>query len=466
MIQTALNYARYNPGTDLLFLEGIYDIDTRLWGYGSTKIHGELSVDGSLLAKLRLKNECGWTNQLSDTAMIVFSAQDDIEIYSLDFDGNSANQSYVSEDPWNYPVWWGHGFHQGIYLPRSTHINIHDCYFHNSLGDGVRGGAQTSYLNFYNNKCDTLGHVCLFMDGGPAGGHDVAAWGNNMTMRADGALRADDTWNVHFYNNIITSSSSGNPGIQIGDHYGMCANIEIDHNTITRTPGPGIWMNDLSTSDMDKGVYIHDNIISECGLHAGITYNCGILINRFNGTLIENNQILDCYNAGILCYNPYGTAGYNTITLQKNIITGTVETTATNPTYIKEWTGYAVVNALSDTTTVYEMANTLENNINGEWFGTINHITLPEDPEEPEEPEDPYIPPADPGDWGILLPSRGGQYRYVLYSVKIPPLGAKALVYPAHSGQYYLLRLAENASAGDELIIINDTKGNQYLIST
>ena len=76
------------------------------------------------------------------------------------------------------------------------------------------------------------------------------------------------------------------------------------------------------------------------------------------------------------------------------------------------------------------MANTLENNINGEWFGTINHITLPEDPEEPEEPED-------PGDWGILLPSRGGQYRYVLYSVKIP-LEAKALVYPAHSGQYYL----------------------------
>ena len=42
----------------------------------------------------------------------------------------------------------------------------------------------------------------------------------------------------------------------------------------------------------------------------------------------------------------------------------------------------------------------------------------------------------------------------------------KALVYPAHSGQYYLLRLAENASAGDELIIINDTKGNQFLIST
>ena len=45
----------------------------------------------------------------------------------------------------------------------------------NSLGDGVRGGAQTSYLNFYNNKCDTRARVS-FMDGGPAGGYDVATW--------------------------------------------------------------------------------------------------------------------------------------------------------------------------------------------------------------------------------------------------------------------------------------------------
>ena len=67
-----------------------------------------------------------------------------------------------------------------------------------------------------------------------------------------------------------------------------------------------------------------------------------------------------------------------------------------------------------------------------------------------------------PGDWGIVLPADNGKYKYIFYPGKLPRVGAKALIYPAHSGQYYLLRLAEGAKPGERIIAVHDKKGNYW----
>ncbi len=60
------------------------------------------------------------------------------------------------------------------------------------------------------------------------------------------------------------------------------------------------------------------------------------------------------------------------------------------------------------------------------------------------------------------MPSEGGQYKYILYPFNPPEAGDRALIYPAHSGKYYLLKLAVNASPGQKIIMVSDRKGNHW----
>lgn len=67
------------------------------------------------------------------------------------------------------------------------------------------------------------------------------------------------------------------------------------------------------------------------------------------------------------------------------------------------------------------------------------------------------------GSWGIVMPAAtGSRYKYVFYPFEFPQAGDKVLVYPSHSGKYYLLKLATNARPGQKIIVVSDNKGNHW----
>lgn len=66
------------------------------------------------------------------------------------------------------------------------------------------------------------------------------------------------------------------------------------------------------------------------------------------------------------------------------------------------------------------------------------------------------------GSWGIVLPSSGGKYKYILSPFEYPHSGDRALIYPAHSNKYYLLLLADDINIGDSIIMVSDKKGNRW----
>lgn len=66
------------------------------------------------------------------------------------------------------------------------------------------------------------------------------------------------------------------------------------------------------------------------------------------------------------------------------------------------------------------------------------------------------------GAWGIVMPTEGGKYKYILYPYEAPQAGDRALIYPAHSGKYYLIKLATDVVPGQKIIMISDRKGNHW----
>lgn len=370
-IQQALDYAHSNAGTTLYFKAGTYQIDTPLTIYSNTTVIGEVSSTGALLAKLQLKANCNWPNYpLSAASIFVGGAVSTVDISYIEIDGNSANQSYIATLESSR---WGKSYHNHFYFINSSHINIHDCYLHHGLNDGLRA-IHCDYVYFYNNTCYLLGHEAFFIDGnGYADGCDTAAAHHNtITIRADGALRADDALHVKFYENIITASPSGNPGIQIGDHMGVVDDVEIYNNSITGTIGPGIWLNDLATAtnQNDKHVWIHHNDIIGCGLHTGIDYTCGVLLRGFNGTRIEYNNIDNSRNAGVLVRSASTGTEFN-VYIRNNIISDTVPHT----TISNIWSGYGAVNLYPTNYNLVLENNTMSGNSSGNFYGCTGTLS-------------------------------------------------------------------------------------------
>jgi hypothetical protein len=343
-------------------------------------------------------------------------------------------------------------------------------YLHDGQSDGMRM-ANSNNLYFFNNRVERMGHDgCFFLRS-----QNFLIFGNVTKIRTNSAHRVYNTGHGKIFNNYMEpyalNSLAGNPGIQIehsDDTYDM-SGIEVYGNEIVNAWGEGMWIIEYGTgsNQSNKGLYVHDNIIRGCGRITTINYNAGIAIGGWNGATFERNIIENCYNAGFLVYTAAGAA--TTLYLRDNIINGTLETlNTTKPT----WTGYGVVCPSGYNTTIQATGNSLDGNVNGTYYGTVTYTDAIRvycrmgmygaaptliDQQIPEEEAG-----IKPGDWGLVLPSEGGKYKYILYPFKMPEVGERCLIYPAHSGRYYLLKLAQGAQPGDKIIAITDRKGRSW----
>ena len=192
-----------------------------------------------------------------------------------------------------------------------------------------------------------------------------------------------------------------------------------------------MWIIEYGTgsNQSDKGPHIHDNIIRGAGRITTINYNGGISIGGWNGAIFERNTIEDCYNTGFQVYTAAGAP--TTIYLRDNIINGTL---LTNNSTKQAWTGYGVVCPSGYNTTIQATGNGLDGNTSGNYYGNIVYTdairaasrmgfyaATPSliDYKEQEEPD--FVKP---GDWGLVLPSDGGKYKYIFLSFKVPNVGA------------------------------------------
>lgn len=466
-INQALLYA-HNNGTDsspvTVYLRGPFTYELASW----LLVGNNTIFTGDKTAKLRLKNNAGWAN--------IYTTEDpgtepllkqrvtpirNVEVHNFEIDGNKDNQSGYIHGKLNYII---------LYFQNATNISVHDMYLHDTQSDGMRiNNGDTLY--FFNNVVERMGHDGSFF----LRSTNFMVFGNNTKIRTNSAHRVYNTGHGKIFNNYMEpyalTSTAGNPGIQIehGDDTYDMSGIEVYGNEIVNAWGEGFWIIEYGTgpNQSNKGLYIHDNIIRGCGRITTINYNAGIAIGGWNGARFENNTFENCYNAGFLVYTAAGAA--TTLYLRNNIINGTLESlNSTKPA----WTGYGVVCPSGYNTTIQATGNSLDGNVNGTYYGTVTYTDAirvscrmgmyAAAPTLTGASGEPPAGDIQPGDWGLVLPSEGGKYKYVLYPFRLPEVGEKALIYPAHSGKYYLLKLAQNAKPGDHIIAVHDKKGRYW----
>ncbi len=466
-INQALLYA-HNNGTDSLpvtvYLRGPYTYDLASW----LLVGNNTIFTGDKTAKLRLKNSAGWadigdgtTPQTEPLLKQRVNPIRNVEVHNFEIDGNKDNQAGYTWGKLNYII---------MSFSNATNISMHDMYIHDSQSDGMRINLGDT-LYFFNNVVERMGHDgCFFIRS-----DNFMIFGNNTKIRTNSAHRLWNTGHGKIFNNYMEpyalNSQSGNPGIQIehsDDTYDM-SGIEVYGNEIVNAWGEGFWIIEYGTgpNQSNKGLYIHDNIIRGAGRITTIAYNAGISIGGWNGTVFERNTIENCYNAGFQVYTAAGAA--TTLYLRDNIINGTLESlNASKPAF----TGYGVVCPAGYNTTIQATGNSLDGNVNGNYYGTVSYTdsirvscrmgmyaAAPSviDQQEPTAPGG-----IQSGEWGIVLPSDGEKYKYILYPFRMPEAGERCLIYPAHSDKYYLLKLAQDARPGDKIISVTDRKGQSW----
>jgi hypothetical protein len=466
-INQALLYA-HNNGTDAspvtVYLRGPFTYELASW----LLVGNNTIFTGDSTAKLRLKNNAGWTN--------IYTTEDpgtepilkqrvnpirNVEVHNFEIDANKDNQSGYVHGKLNYII---------MFFTNATNISMHDMCLHDGQSDGMRM-SNSDTLYFFNNKVERMGHDgCFFLRS-----RNFLIFGNRTLIRTNSAHRVYNTGHGKIFNNYMEpyalNSLAGNPGIQIehGDDTYDMSDIEVYGNEIVNAWGEGMWIIEYGTgpNQSNKGLHVHDNIIRGTGRITTIAYNSGIAIGGWNGATFERNNIEDCYNAGFLVYTSAGAP--TTLYVKDNVITGTkITLNSSKPA----WTGYGMVCPSGYNTTIQATGNGLDGNASGDYYGNIVYTDAIRvscymgmygaaptliDQQIPEEEAG-----IKPGDWGLVLPSEGGKYKYILYRFKMPEVGERCLIYPAHSGRYYLLKLAPDAQPGGRIIMISDKKGNRW----
>ena len=339
-IQQALAYAASNPGTTV-YLKGpfTYNVDPNKMYVGS---HTTITGDSTAVVKIKKQDPNFPTPSLTRA---IFQANGgsthDITFHGFEIDGNILNSWSVS----------GNDHVNMIQLLGSSNVNVYDMSFKNGLGDAVkvRQGSNDNYVHentniqIYNNKIDKIGHdgIYLFCVS------NISIHDNFISCRDDSGIRLFNCKDASIFNNEIISENHGGAGIEIQKNSAVkINNIEIYENNIHDIRTMGIWIYGYGTYDKTAatGVHIHHNIIRGNGLYTDEVG--GIVLQGFDGTLIENNIIDGNYRSGVAMRNSYDYvspgSGYVT-TLRNNIITNTVPDTRAGGT------AYGVSNDLSST---------------------------------------------------------------------------------------------------------------------
>ncbi|KKG74676.1 hypothetical protein DU43_16140 [Methanosarcina mazei] len=347
-INQALKFVAENPEYTTVYLKGpfTYVVDSALLIDSNTILEGDSN------ATIKLTSSANWARS---QPMIKEnkSGSHDITIRGFTLDGNrKGNRNVVSGD----------GYYNFIHLSDCQNISVCDMYLTNNHGDGLKAD-RCSNVKFCNNNAYMLGHDVLYaiLCSG------VEAYDNIIICRTNSGLRLYNTNHARFYNNTITSESSGGAGIEIqkdGSDFAM-DNIEIYANTIYNTALPGILVfGSGSYSNSSAYVHIHHNQIYDTGTDSNNKLIGGIVSEGFNG-LIENNVIDGAYGNGIAqdktyYHSPDG-SGY-VLTVRNNIISN-IRSSASGIA------GYGIRNQLPETHFFVLQNNSLYNNLGGDYAG-------------------------------------------------------------------------------------------------
>ncbi len=266
----------------------------------------------------------------------------------------NANSNGNSETP------HGAGFYNCIHMIDCENVQVYDCTFHDSLGDGLRTKTSRN-IKFYNNLVYRLGHEGFY----GVDSQNIECFNNRITTRTNSALRIWNSPNVRFHDNVIDAqldSLGGNPGIQIEDSKGFVNNVEICNNVLNRTWGAGIWLvaYDAGVSN-NQGVLIHHNLFYEAGQSYNIPYTGGIVNDGFKGTRIYNNVFDGAINNAFR-----NLAGGQGTIIKDNIFANTVQHTVISQT----GTGYGIADLVEADLSISN--NCFYNNENGNLYQTIS----------------------------------------------------------------------------------------------
>jgi hypothetical protein len=155
---------------DTVYLRGPFTYDLGSW----LLIHSNTILTGDSSARLRLKNNAGWSDALVPIINQAETNISNVYIYGFEIDGNASNQSGKSR---------GDGWYPCLYFTNASNIEMHDMYLHNGLADGMRISLGSN-IKYYNNTVSELGHDgCYFLrvNGGEQRG-------NNTKIRTNSAI--------------------------------------------------------------------------------------------------------------------------------------------------------------------------------------------------------------------------------------------------------------------------------------
>lgn len=347
---------------------GNYTIDASVTSnaYGVIRAHSNMKIEGELDANGT--PTVVWT-LMANAPTSVFGEQrgiigidsgsaSNLEISGIKFNGNKDNQTVLHGKGY-------HNFFGGSQIDVSN-LKIHDCYVHDSQGDGVRcGKSGGSNIEIYNFNVDRCGHDAIFL----INASDIKIHDCKTILRANSCCRLwrcqnAEIWNLEGY--TVSGVTAVSPGMEIHTNSGDTAllqNIRIHDCYIHGTYGPGLQIVN-NTSNVSKDIYVYNCIFKGCGqMPASVTtINAvgGIIAEGVNNLQIFNNTFDACrgYAVGIINYDLSSTTSGNVVYVKNNIFINTA-------TSLKTYTanGTAVANFRTTTHTVQSAYNCFFNNV-------------------------------------------------------------------------------------------------------
>ncbi|MEN6315534.1 MAG: chitobiase/beta-hexosaminidase C-terminal domain-containing protein [Clostridiaceae bacterium] len=370
-IQQAIDFVLANEGFTTIHLKaGTYTVNDTVYIAGKAEqrviLQGE---EGTVL--LLSPTACWPVNKalIENKTAAMVSGTDlvlgNFIIRGFKIDGNGPNvkqaiKSGTTVRTMEYPSTNGINYYNLIYLQSCKDIEVCNMYLAHNFNDGLQTKSCTN-VEFHDNYIDEIGHDGLY-----AYKCDyINAYNNTIFIQTNSGLRASSTNHVKFYNNVISARAKGGPGIEIQKEnkinnpngYSYMTDIEVFNNTIYDIKYAGIWIFGNATAEAyqfapeDTFVYVHHNIIYNCGYYDGagdaasnLKLKGGIVTDGFNAR-IENNVIDGCSGAGINIHEwlPTRTSapGPYTLTIKNNIISNTKDNTLVRPSP-EEQSGYGI----------------------------------------------------------------------------------------------------------------------------
>ncbi|MCE5231305.1 right-handed parallel beta-helix repeat-containing protein [bacterium] len=323
-INEALAYAAAHPEKNTVHLKGPHTY----WINDTILIGSNTTLTGDKTAVIKLIDHARWRSG-KPMMRVKGPGAHDITICGFEIDGNDKNNMDDGRHG-------GAGYYTMINISGSReaftrNVNIHHMYLHDNLGDAV-SASRVSRVEYHDNVVHRHGH-----DGIQARNGDyINVYNNKFIDRINVAIRFADCNHSKAYNNDITAESGG-AGIQIQHSTdGTMDDVELFGNTIYRTSNAGIFVYNARNVPKERAsnVWIHNNVLYDCGRAGSGYFPGGILVVGFNNTLIENNTIDGCFGGGVLSKRvisengvpradlapPEGASGFTTI-VRNNIIT-------------------------------------------------------------------------------------------------------------------------------------------------